>query len=713
MLESNSCEPYIEGNTPYDFSGATARSPATGQFANPFVPLDSNEITTTVANIKLTPEYIAFKAQNPDRPGAASSLGVIFSFVTLQEPQKSYVNSWTAAQGTKRVAQTLVYGLTTNNSVQFLTDMNSGNIFRIDTVRVIPPIDFFADPPSTIANLIPLLQSDPQVQVALQKRNLNAADIGTSINVFPNSFESLVELGKEHKCCQELVTVCDGNNRLFYLAFAKPYPTIIDGLLVVVDATNQTIYKVIDEFVVPLPISVFDPVASGKISHPLKNPIHITQPAGPSYTLSSNEITWDNWKLKYSWHPRTGVQLYDIKYTDNGGSSYRDIMYKLSIDESGVYYNVQKPLYARGFLSADSDSYPLLARIRPMIPGLDAPAYATFVNIPISNPDGSIATLQNAFAIYEQLGKISYRSKNFGGCNQNPGCVDFPEIGVCLGDQFICSDSGSVDQELVIRFYFSGILYLWTYTYIFSPSGSIRIDIDVSARVFSYINQTPSPWGQLITKNRLAFNHTHYWNIRADFKVDGENNTVVESNQFKIPSSDQCNENSNICGQTVKYTEKHLETELQAIRNHKIKTNRKWTVHNPNKQNRLGYDVGYEILPLLNLNKSLANDESWVHKNYSFLNNTLHVTKYNDQEQFAAGNFPIMVSEDIGLGKYVKKDANIENTDIVLWYTIIYSHAPHSEDHPMVPTKSASLLFTPENFFEINPAYGLKQLIGK
>lgn len=710
MPENNSCECYIQGNTPYDFSGATAHSPATGQFANPFVPLDNNEITTTTTNIKLTPEYIAFKVQNPDRPGATNPLGVIFSFVVLQEPPKIYVNSWIPTNGTKRVAQTLIYGLTTNDSIQFLTDLNSGNIFRRDRVRVIPPSDFFVGPSSTVANLIPLLQSDPQIQTSLQNRGLNAADIGTTISFFANPFESLVDSTKKHECCQELVDICDGNNRLFYLTFTKV--TFIDGLLVVVDATNQTIFKVIDEYIVPLLTTLLpDPISTGKISHPLLNPINITQPAGPNYTILSNEITWDNWKLKYSWHPRTGVQLYDIKYTDNGGTTYRDIMYKLSIDESGVYYNVQNPSIARGFLSNDSDCYPLLSRVRPMIPGLDAPPYATFVNIPISNPSGNITTIQNAFAIYEQLGNISYRSRSFGACNQNPNCLDFPAIGLCLGDQ--CSDSGSVDQELAIRFYFAGALYLWTYTYIFSPSGSIRVDVDVSARVFAYTSQSPSPWGQLVTKNRLAFNHTHYWNIRADFKIDGENNTVTESNQYEIPSSDKpCNKNPNICGQAVRYEETDLKTELQAIRNHKIKTNRKWAVTNPNKQNRLGYDVGYEILPLLNLNKSLANDESWVHKNFSFLNNTLHVTKYNDEEQFAAGNFPIMACKDIGLGKYVKKDANIENTDIVLWYTIIFSHAPHSEDQPMVTTKNASLLFVPENFFEINPAYGLRQLIG-
>lgn len=759
--DQKDCNCYINGNTPYDFSGATTRLPAVGQFLNPFVPLNEEEIAATAAAVKLSPAYISLYARNPKRVGLGISAdsGVLFSYITLQEPPKAYVNSWNPLQGTKRVAQTLIYGMDTNESWQFLSDLNNNNIFRSDQVAVIPPLDTFAEPANTVVGLTTLLADDPQVIESLQKRGLTRADLfvppgsppGTvpKVQFFSNPFETLVDkLKKNKQCCQEIISSCDGNKRLFYLTFTltlvqppfqppnAQFPDVIenaffsfiDGLIVIVDATNQRIFKVVDEYCVPLPFLIPDPVAYDTMQHKLSmNPINITQPMGPSFNIEGNEIEWDNWKLKYNYHPRTGVQLYDIKYFDSLATNeagqhyphYRDVMYKLSIDESGVYYNVQEPLFARGFISTDSDSYPLLPRVQTQLPGLDAPAYAEFRDIFYTGLNGESIKRERAISIFEQLGKPSYRGLNVFVPNcENHECV--PVGGTCIGKEYLCQQSGAVDQELVIRFYFSGVLYLWTFSYVFSPLGSIRVDIDVSARAFYDISHSPSesqPWSHYITKNRLAFDHTHYWNIRADFKVDGELNTVHEHNQYRIEAQcgecgENCQKNPNICGQTIENEHIHLSSELDAIRDQNVQTNRVWHVVNPNKKNRLGQNVGYEILPIMNLNTSKANSTSWPTRNNSFLNHALHVTKYNDCEQFAAGNFPIMACEDVGLGKYVQKNENIENTDIVVWYTVIYSHSPHTEDQPFVPTKSASLLFSPDNFFEINPAYGLKTLIG-
>ncbi len=63
-----------------------------------------------------------------------------------------------------------------------------------------------------------------------------------------------------------------------------------------------------------------------------------------------------------------------------------------------------------------------------------------------------------------------------------------------------------------------------------------------------------------------------------------------------------------------------------------------------------------------------------------------------------------MACSDVGLGKYVADDENIENDDVVVWYTIIFSHSPHTEDIPFVTTESFSVRLDPHNFFEVNPS---------
>lgn len=271
-----------------------------------------------------------------------------------------------------------------------------------------------------------------------------------------------------------------------------------------------------------------------------------------------------------------------------------------------------------------------------------------------------------------------------------------------------------LDQRLAIRFQFVGIVYLWIFTYYFSTDGKIEIDVKVAGRVLFSNGHEENLWNSLITKNLLGANHSHYFNFRMDFNLDGDRNSVMETNQYPLYDGTQtickcgkkktvCNKDGNVCGQAVLYKHEHLKTELTAIRDLNTETNREWSVVNDNVHNRVGEHVGYAIKSTANA-KSLANDCSAVKTHFGFLKHDLFVTKYHDDEQFAAGDFPLMACEDVGLGKYVKDDENVDNDDIVVWYNMFYGHHPSTEDYPFVPVKYFSLKLYPENFFELNPA---------
>lgn len=693
------CECYITGEVPMKFNATKS------YFQNPFVPMSGQEILNVSAVIMSDSRFLALPP-NPAPPPARQN--TVFVSTVLQEPQKSDAKNFQPGDMCKRIAQTLIYVNPTNTTYQVLTDLANPpnyNIISFEKVNILPPMGASANTDS--AQFLPgemeaMFASNPEIVKALAKRGLttNALTDGTLV-LFAYDFDTTLVM--DSKCCSSLIDVCDSNKRISVVAISKVLTgfsqvitdvlAFLPGLTTLVNFTDKVIYKVVDEFVDSPPLPYLVPDSIVPVQHPNGlNPIMISQPGGPSYTLNGNELVWSNWKMQLSWHPRTGVQLYNIKYTDNGVD--RTILYKMSITESANYYNVQTPIGYESFNSYDGGAYPLLNRMTKLEKGLDIPHYATYVNIPFVDINGQLVSnpaKQDQIAIFEEDDGIMYRTS---------GSFPFEQ------GEF----KGSRDQRLCIRFQFVGVVYLWVYTYYFSADGKIELDVKVCGRVLLVNGHEANIWNSLITKNILAANHSHYFNVRLDFDLDGENNTVIETNQYPVndgktrkhKNSDPRTPGQNLCGQAATFEHTHLKTELSAVRDQNPETNREWTIINENVTNRVGEHVGYTLRSTAN-SKSLANSDSAVKQRFGFLKHDLFVTKYHDNEQFAGGNFPLMACEDVGLGKYIKNDESVEDEDIVVWYNMFYSHHPSTEDYPFVPAKFFSLKLYPENFFELNP----------
>ena len=130
---------------------------------------------------------------------------------------------------------------------------------------------------------------------------------------------------------------------------------------------------------------------------------------------------------------------------------------------------------------------------------------------------------------------------------------------------------------------------------------------------------------------------------------------------------------------------------------------RNWLVVNPSVANALGQPVGYQLVPHGNV-LPFAHEDASVIRRAAFITRHLWVTPFAAGERFPAGEYPNQHPGGAGLPDWTRADRLIENTDIVLWYTLGSHHIPRPEDWPVMPVERAGLTLRPFGFFDANPA---------
>jgi len=141
-------------------------------------------------------------------------------------------------------------------------------------------------------------------------------------------------------------------------------------------------------------------------------------------------------------------------------------------------------------------------------------------------------------------------------------------------------------------------------------------------------------------------------------------------------------------------------TELAAVSDLDFKTG--YAFVNPNLITAMGNERSYKLVPAAN-SINLMDENDFPGLRATFAYHHVWVTPYQDNEQWSAGEFPNQSQGDDGLGRWVEQDRPIVNTDLVLWYTLGFSHIPVQEDFPVMPVMGGSFELKPGNFFETNP----------
>jgi len=457
------------------------------------------------------------------------------------------------------------------------------------------------------------------------------------------------------------------------LGWAHP----VDGVTVMVDVVAGEVVDVIDYAELPVPqedgnyhlASWRGPDRAGI------KPIEITQPEGPSFTISDDGvIDWLGWHLQVGFDQREGLVLHNVAVDD--GDRVRPVLYRASIAEMVVPYGDPSPQrWFQNFF--DGGEYLFGGFANSLELGCDCVGDITYLDAVVAANDGTPNVIRQAICIHEEdAGVLWKHSDNWNG-----------------------STEVRRNRRLVVSFFMTVGNYDYGFYWYFGLDGTIEFELKATGIVFtSAIPYRGYPWASEVAPGLGAPNHQHLFSARLDVTIDGLANAVDELEAVRTPVGPD-NPHGNAYVQQVT----RLERESDAQREADNRVGRVWFVHSSEHTNRLGAPTGWVLYPeggpLL-----LADPASDIHRRATFATKHLWVTEYEPAELYPAGDFVNMHPGGAGIPAWVQADRSVDGEDIVLWHTFGLTHFPRVEDWPIMPVDTAGFVLKPHGFFERNPS---------
>jgi primary-amine oxidase len=585
-----------------------------------------------------------------------------FVYLGLEEPHKRDVLAWTPGQPIERRVRALLLDRATGNGRDLTVSITGGKVVRDDE------IDGVADGQVPILDaefeaIEPILAADERWVAAMAKRGLDVANVRavplSAGSYFPDE---------------------TGDRVVRVLGFHQADPTDlpwahpVDGVVAYVDITRGTTTAVHDHYDLPVPAERAD---LDQATHPhavrdLK-PIEITQPEGPSFTVTDDVVRWAGWEFRVGFDAREGLVLHQVSIDG------RSVVHRASIAEMVVPYADPSPVrFWQNYF--DVGEYLFARYSNPLELGCDCLGEIHYFDGTLADEDGAPRVIRNAICLHEE---------DYG-------------VGWKHTDLFNGMAETRRSRRLVISFFTTVGNYDYGFYWYLYTDGTIQLESKATGIVFtSAYRGEDHPYATEVAPGLGAPFHQHLFSARLDMAVDGTGNTVHEVEAVRMPMGE-----ANPYGNAFMKRSTPLTRESEAQRLGDATVGRVWHVVNPSKTNRLGQPVGYALHPQ-NSPVLLADDQSSIHQRATFSTKTLWVTAYDPAERYPAGDFVNQHPGEGGLPTFVADDAPLEDTDVVLWHTFGLTHFPRPEDWPVMPTDYTGFTLKPVGFFDRNPALGV------
>ncbi len=603
----------------------------------------------------------------------------LFPLIELIEPPKADVLAWSEGDDLPRRAMVHMSAPEGDGFVETVVNLTSGEVESSDPVTGQPMILF-----AEFVSAMEAALAHPDMIAGLESRGLSPDQVFCLPLTAGNFFTD------EDKGTRLMKVPCyitpEGSN--FY---AKP----IEGIYAVVDLQSGKALRVIDDGSVPVPEDSWG-YTQGEIAERTElrekmNPAILTQEGGPNYTYEDGALEWDMWRMRLRVDKRPGPVLSQIDVRD--GDEWRSLLYQAHLSEVFVpYMDPSEGLYWRTYM--DSGEYGFGLFLTPLVAGIDCPRHATFLPAMIADDQGNPLEIPDAICIFERdIGDPAWR--HFEVFAQSP-------------EQYVPAE-GRPATELVVRTASEVGNYDYLIDYRFMQNGQMEIKIGAtgldgvkgaaSTSMDDETAEADTEYGTLIAPNLVAANHDHYFNFRLDFDVDQPKNRFMTMDIVPAEIAEDSPRRS-----LWKVEHKVPKSELEARYQISSFEPRYFMLQNPDRKGKLGHNPGYMIHHGSVAYGPFDFENDPPMKRNAYIEYSVWNTVHDPDERYAGGKFALQSDGSDTLAEWVKRDASLEDADIVTWFTAGFHHIPRIEDWPVMSTEWKTVHIMPHNFYSMNPA---------